>query len=766
MPTSTVYTDTSTHFSKNYRPIQRNGFTYYATKDNKVLGALTNDTELRFYDVDEFTRLATAEMQAFQAKEAAQAAQDASTRTASDSSASTDSLLLQPQRAMALGAPIPVVFARRRTGGTGGVLHFPLATEAAFSNNTSTVTASYHCVLGQGTMPGIETRDVRNGASRQGTYSQNYDLRAGTWAPGNQITAVAGLEPEEFPQVCGVGGNYAGVSTIEFTNSYPIGSDRWKRCWSVFVRGGMVIERGRLIDNVVGPSDNICDLLIWALVESGQRTIQEIDLPQMLAAARFIEAEKLYCNAVFQTLANIPEWLVGILPLFLLRETTVDGRWAVAPLPPVNTNGSINVGPLTPDWTLSEMVIAPGSLTIKPRPAESRRPLQIVARWRQQTSEIHPPLVRDLLVGVNTDQFPTQEDLDLTGVATSEAHAALVAGWRHAARTIGAATATVTLLRGSHTGRIRQGDVVWVLLQIRTEIEPDGQISGFWWVDRVDLTPAGGETLQLIACPIDEQNRSLLALRAVEFRGAAPGRELPYPDVSEGDVPGRELNTSVPAATTSGRPFSAGGGGITGGGGGTNSFNRSEVGPPAPPASPPPPGDPDAPGGAGGGEIPGDTATAGSEPQEEDDKKKPEIRDLWGIFLAGRDFITAGPWLGCDSKYGKPQQIRYQIQGTRFTVGTFGETPQNFGITTQPVKWLRESAVGVYLYAGLTIGGEEIYPSQYLNATEISYENLSGEVTSFTVYDGQSPLYPYSIQPVERRCVLPDGSLGPAGPPT
>ena len=743
--------------------------TGFVNKPNKQRVIWIRGDTINEYDLDdEFVRLATAEMQAFQAAKAAQAALDASSRTGSDRSATTDSPLLQPQRAMALGAPVPVVFARRRTGGTGGVLHFPLATEAAFSNDSSTVTASYHCVLGHGTMPGVQTRDVRNGVSRQGTYSQNYGLRAGTWAPGNRITPVAGLEAEAFPQACGVGGNYAGVSTIEFTNSYPIGSDRWKRCWSAFIRGGMVIERGRLIDNVVGSSDNICDLLIWAMVESGQRTIDEIDLPQMLAAAQFIEAEELYCNAVFQTLANIPEWLVGILPLFLLRETTVDGRWAVAPLPPVAADGSISLAPLTPDWTLTEMVIAPGSLTITPSPAESRRPLEIIARWRQQTSEIHPPLVRDLVVGVTTDQFPTQEELDLSGVATSEAHAALVAGWRHAARTIGAATATVALLRGSHTGQIRQGDLVWVLIQIKTELEPTGQLSGFWWVDRVDLSPAGRETLQLVTCPIDEQNRSMLALRAVEFRAAAPGVLLPYPDVSEGDVAGREASTTVPAATTSGTPFSSGGGGIVGGGGGTTAFNRAERPPSGPPASPPPPGDPGAPGGGGGGTIPGSPDTAGGLPEEAAPAPAappapPGTPDGWSYWI-----VAADDWMGCDIANGGkgPTQIKYLIQGTRFTTGAFGQTPQNYSATTPATKWLREEATGPYLYAGLTIGGEEVWPSAYLNGTRITYEDLAGEVTSFIVYDGQSPFYPFSIEPVERRCILADGSLGPAGPPT
>ena len=92
--------------------------------------------------------------------------------------AAGNSPLQVTQAAMAVGEPIPVIWGRRRNN-VGGVLVFPKATEARFENTSSTVTSRYHMVLGEGRMPDIQVRDVRCGECRIGTFSQNYDQRAG-----------------------------------------------------------------------------------------------------------------------------------------------------------------------------------------------------------------------------------------------------------------------------------------------------------------------------------------------------------------------------------------------------------------------------------------------------------------------------------------------------------------------------------------------------------------------------------------------------------
>jgi hypothetical protein len=180
---------------------------------------------------------------------------------------------------------------------------------------------------------------------------------------------------------------------------------------------------------------------------------------------------------------------------------------------------------------------------------------------------------------------------------------------------IGSDTATVSLARGSQSGYMQQGQILHIFLQVVTDLEASGTLSSYWFIDRVDTTTGGVETLQLSACPVDSQNRSLLALAAVEHRNNAPGMTLPYPPTGVDDVPGRSTDTSVPPSSTSGTPFTEGGGGITGPLSGIAGFNLSRRG--------------NSGGGSGPADPPGDGATQtpippGEVPIPGDDPKKPD----------------------------------------------------------------------------------------------------------------------------------------------
>ena len=214
---------------------------------------------------------------------------------------------------MAIGEPLPIVFCRRRNG-AGGVLVFPKATESRFSNDASTVTSRYHMVVSEGRLGGIQRRDVRCGDCRIGTFSQNYSQRAGSWAPGNFATTQTAYTVPTFPTFTGGGGNYSGLTTFEAGASFPGGSDQWRTGWNIFIRDGMEISRGRLVDGVVGPSDNIADLVLWAWQTSRRVPAAMVDLPSLTAAARFCEANGLLCNGEFKDSQNLGDWLIGLLP--------------------------------------------------------------------------------------------------------------------------------------------------------------------------------------------------------------------------------------------------------------------------------------------------------------------------------------------------------------------------------------------------------------------------------------------------------------------
>jgi hypothetical protein len=527
----------------------------------------------------------------------ARASADTAVSIPTDASSTYTGVLTQPMAAMAVGDPVPVVFGRRRTGGTGGtggVFVQPRATEVAISNTATTYSVSWHCVLSEGELPGVQVRDVRNGTTRDGAFSQRFGGRAGDWFAGNRTVPQAGQQLPAFPLQCGGGGDYEGVSTIEFRNTYPVGSDRWSQSWNVFCRGGIIISRGRLTDSVVGPSDNLCDLIIWALVASGRMSESDIDLPTMAATAAFLEAYDLHCNAEFRELASLPEFLTSILPFFLLRETMIDGKYAVIPLLPVNADGTIRTD-VDPEFMLTEQSIAPGSYSENYPDAGLRGELEIVATYRQQTSDVEPPLVCTLQpFGRQGEANPARETIAMEGFATNRVHPAMVAGYRLAERKYGGRTASITLVAGDQTGFTRPGQICQISFNVVSDYEPPSFVSGYWMIDSVARAIDGSETLQLREVPVDDQGNNIVALQVLAARDLAGDAVFPYPVIGGADVAGRSTDTSVPPQifNPSIVPFSRGGGQtgspslfVSGGGGG-----RVEMPPPRPPRQPKPPG--------------------------------------------------------------------------------------------------------------------------------------------------------------------------------
>ena len=479
---------------------------------------------------------------------------------ANAAAASGNSPLNIPQAAMVVGEPIPIVFGRRR-GVVGGVLIFPKATEARFENNATTVTSRYHMVLGEGRMPDIQRRDVRLGECRIGTFSQNYNQRAGTFVPGNFATAQTGYTVPTFPTYTGGGGNYQGLSTFEAGATFTGGSDDWRTGWDIFIRGGMIVERGRLLDATVDSSDNLADLTLWALQRSGRVPAAMIDLTSLASAALFLETVGLWCNGEFNASENLGDWLIRILPDFLLRETKVGGKFGLRPLLPTNTDGTINTSAITPEWLLTEAAIVPDSYQIEYAEAASRRPVAMAMLWRQQADDTDVPIVRTLSVGDQNASGPVEQH-DLSQYATTENHAAKVGAYLYARRTLSTHTATVRIKPGNQTGTIAQGDIVQIYLAVETSRESVGRINRFYQVESIGHSLSGEETLSLSHFPVNSSGQSLIALAVAN--ATAPGTTLSSNRTGGScDISGASSSTNVPAKSTSGTPIS---GQATGGG--------------------------------------------------------------------------------------------------------------------------------------------------------------------------------------------------------
>jgi hypothetical protein len=447
--------------------------------------------------------------------------------------------------AVKIGDPIPVVFCRR-VNSIGGVMVRPRATFAAIQNDSTTITTKWHCIISDGQVGPIPVKNVRRGGCRSDfQFSQNYDKRAGTWEAGNFALPQQAYEIPAFPTATGLGGHYTKLTTIEFRHTLPYFYN-WKAGYNVFVEEGIYVNR--ILDGVFGSSNNIVDLILWARDQTKKIPGFLNDIPSLKHAAKFVDQAGLLCNGEFKNSGSLVESMTSILPHFLLRPTKVNGKFSLRPLIPTNDDGTINTGTIYPDHCFTEDVIIPGSYRETTAEVSTIIPPILSMIWRQQDTSNDFPLIRSSLVAdqsiVMEDVENPPEQIDISVFCTSELHMARVGAYIYAKRTLCRRTASVQLAPGSHTGKIREGDVVQIKHVVRHSDSEEFYLNRWWEV----VTISENESLSLIEFPVDQCGKSLLA-RAVA-NAPVSGVVLLPPQPASCDLPGRATDESVPAPSS------------------------------------------------------------------------------------------------------------------------------------------------------------------------------------------------------------------------
>ena len=416
------------------------------------------------------------------------------------------------QRAITIGDVIPIVFCRR-VGDIGGVLISPGATEARFENNLDNeVTASYHVVLSEGELPGIQVRDVFQRSCRVGSFTQNYNRRAGPWLPGNFIVPRAGFITPECPYYCGTSGTYEGLTTGSYIiEDVPDGDTRWDRQIHLFCRGGMQVTR--LLDATYGPSNNISDLVLYFMKSPASRTPEPlIDVPSLTDAAEFTDNLGLWFNGEINQSANIEDFLASHARDFLLTKVKRGGKIGLRPLLPVTEANVIDTGVITPSYTFTEDHVKPGSFQISFISLGERKPFCALMLWRQQPEDdigiIRTTEVR--YAGTALDGPFEQHDLSV--FCGSENHAVKAGAYRVAKRRYVSHTLQIKTKPGVYNGTLAQGDVVRVAMERNASSAVSGWHDYLYEVDRISKSRSGEVGFDLIHFPVDAEGRSLVAL--------------------------------------------------------------------------------------------------------------------------------------------------------------------------------------------------------------------------------------------------------------
>lgn len=460
-----------------------------------------------------------------------------------DAAAAGATTLDSQQETVVLGEPVPIVFCRR-VSSIGGALVSPKATEASYSNNiiTNELSVNLELVLSEGQLPLVQIRDVFQRACRVGTWAQAYDARAGTWNPGNTVIPVAGKTFWNCPYYCGTSGSYDNMTTLSYSNLHADGDDTWDKQVHVFVRQGMQVTR--IIDNTYGPSNNFVDLVLYLIAQTARVPSTLIDSAAMLTAAQFTNTNGFFFNGIVQESTNLEEWLYNTGAGFLLRFCDRAGKKILKPRLPINNDYTIKTTAITAEYKFTENDLLPNGFEIDYVPLEQRLPACIVVLWRQQPDD-DIGIIRTTEVRFD-GEAPNgpYEQYDLSEYCASENHAVKIGAYYAARRKYITHSLRIQVRPGSFNSTLELGDIVRVQLARETDVTDYALHDYYYEVDRISKATSGVVTLDLTHFPIDDQNRSLVALTVSAAVGAGYVMPTGRTDFSC-DVAGRRTDTST-----------------------------------------------------------------------------------------------------------------------------------------------------------------------------------------------------------------------------
>jgi hypothetical protein len=425
--------------------------------------------------------------------------------------ADSSSPLNVPQQAHAIGDPVPIVFARRRSG-AGGILISPRATECRFENDVNNaVTAYYHLVLSEGRIGDIQVRDVFQRQCRVGSFQQTYDRRAGSWIPENAIVPQTGFNKPEASNFCGSVGTYDGMTTMSFEVTIPNGFDVWNRQVHAFIRDGIEVYRWADAQSNVS-SDSFADLAYWMMVNSARIPAALIDTASIQTASRFLNANNITTNCWITKPVNYDELVTAWGRYHLLRPVTSKGKVGLKPLLPINEDYTIKTTALAIDYVFDYDTIIPGSVDIQYVDWTSRQPFVCQVIWRQQ-NESDIGVVRTSEVRYDgTAANGPYESHDLSEFCTREEHAVRIGAYILAQRVRSSHSIRFRARPGLHTSTLEQGSIIRVRLLHATEDGGSTLHDRIYEVERIQRTLAGEVVYEANHLPMDNQLRSLIAL--------------------------------------------------------------------------------------------------------------------------------------------------------------------------------------------------------------------------------------------------------------
>ena len=194
-----------------------------------------------------------------------------------------------------------------------------------------------------------------------------------------------------------------------------------------------------------GPSNLLTDLMYYMFTDQvagaggllgmdGSRSYM-VERSDLVLTSKFLVKNNLFFNGPIVERTNLRQFFSDIAPSFLCNFSIVNGKFSLKPAFPVNDDGTIKIGSITPEHYFTAGNILEDSYKIEYLGAEERRAFKAVVRYRQERANQLPEEAVVEVKGIDgtgiysspgTSLLP-QEEFDLTQFCTSRDHAVLVA---------------------------------------------------------------------------------------------------------------------------------------------------------------------------------------------------------------------------------------------------------------------------------------------------------------------------------------------------
>lgn len=214
------------------------------------------------------------------------------------------------------------------------------------------------------------------------------------------------------------GRNITGIDQLRFWVSGGINVKRWYPQAPHFET-----------QDEIGRSNLFSDLLYFLLTDkdagAGDKISAEmIDEESFALTAKFLSANKIFCDIVLQEPVNIRQWATQLAPLMLCNFTVSNGKFGIYPALPIDAGGNITLGAVPIAAIFTEGNIIEDTFECTYLRAEERAEFKAVATYRT-AREFELPERLSVIVryaGPDTGRYPIEE-FDMADWCTQEQQA-------------------------------------------------------------------------------------------------------------------------------------------------------------------------------------------------------------------------------------------------------------------------------------------------------------------------------------------------------